>query len=36
MKTRFALIVIGFVLSISPIFAQSIDDFIEVVRDYEF
>ena len=33
MKTRFALFVVGLVLSISPIFAQSIDDYIEVARD---
>ena len=33
MKTRITLIVIGLVLSISPVFAQSIDDYIEVARD---
>ena len=33
MKTRIILFVAGMIMSISPIFAQSIDDYIEIARD---
>jgi hypothetical protein len=33
MKTRIILFVAGMILAISPVFAQTIDDYIEITRD---
>jgi hypothetical protein len=33
MKTRIILFAAGMILAISPVFAQSIDDYIEITRD---